>query len=164
MIIHLKDEARQCGSCTLCCKVMGVHEGDFHKPKDRWCPHALKHAGCGIYETRPTKCRDFNCLWVTGQFGHPEHRPDKIHGVVTSSTDGKNWVIHEDPGYEGFARQALKPAITAWLDRGEEHYVIVVCGNKRSFNGDMRTFERLKAAGTAEVLGAADITEPKART
>jgi hypothetical protein len=142
---------------------MGVEEGDFHKPKDRWCPHALKKRGCACYETRPTKCRDFNCLWVTGQFGEAAHRPDKIHGVVTATTTGENWVIHEDPGYEGYARRVLKPAIDAWLDRGPSHYVIVVCGSKRSFNGDIRTFERLRAAGTSEVHGAYDVTGPVSR-
>ena len=158
LTIRLNDK-RECGTCSLCCKVMGVQEGDFHKPKDVWCPCAKKGLGCLVYDNRPSKCRDFNCLWVTGQFGHPEHRPDKIHGVVTSSTDGKNWVIHEDPGYEGYARRVLKDAITAWLDLGPEHYVIIVCGSKRSFNGDIRTFKRLKAAGTSEVLGAQDVTE-----
>jgi hypothetical protein len=163
VIIPLKDETRHCGDCTLCCKVLGVEEGDFHKRKDQWCAHATKRHGCGIYETRPSKCRDFACLWLTGQFGRDEHRPDKIHGVVTPTTDGKNWVIHEDPGFPGHARAVLKRAITTWLDRGKEFYVVVVCGDKRSYNGDVRTFKQMIDAGAPDFAGARDITEPRAR-
>jgi hypothetical protein len=162
--IVINEQPRICGACNLCCKVMGVQEGEFHKLKDHWCPHTSKGCGCSIYESRPTKCADFNCLWVTGQFGDAQHRPDKIHGVVTTTTDGKNWIIHEDPGYEGHARQVLKPAITTWLDRGSEYYVIVVCGSKRSFNGDTRTFQKLMDAGAPEVLDAKGVTRPKPRT
>jgi Fe-S-cluster containining protein len=162
-MIVINEKPRECGGCTLCCKVMGIQEGEFHKPKDEWCPHTKKGTGCGCYSTRPTKCRDFSCMWLTGQFGQTEHRPDKIHGVVIPTTDGRNWVIIEDPGYEGFARQVLKPAITLWLDRGMEHYVIVVCGKKRSFNGDSRTFQKLMADGAPEVLDAQAVTAPRRR-
>lgn len=158
MKIALKESTRECGNCRLCCKVMGVAaEGDFpHKLKDHWCPHVCGH-GCAIYARRPSPCRDFTCLWLTG-FGYDAHRPDKLHGVITATADGANMVIHEDPGYEGHARQALKPYIDQWLARGPAYYVVVVCGTKRAFLGDQRKFDQLKASDAAEVVGALDMT------
>jgi hypothetical protein len=157
MQILFKTEARACGPCSLCCKVMGIKDGDFDKPKDQWCPHAKKGRGCGIYPTRPSKCRDFQCLWLVGAFGGPEHRPDKIHAVVTPTTDKKNWVIHEDPGYAGHARRVLKPVIDQWLKRDVSHYVVVVCGTKRVFFGQRQKFEQLRTAGADEVNQIRDV-------
>jgi hypothetical protein len=156
MRIIFKTEPRVCGPCRACCKVMGVQEGDFHKPKDRWCPHVCGH-GCNTYATRPQPCRDFDCLWLTG-FGGPEHRPDKIHGVLTATKDGGSWVIHEDPGYEGHARAVLKPQIDQWVARGAAFYVVVVCGTKRAFFGDQQTWARLMASAAPEVVGAQAVT------
>lgn len=73
---------RECGGCTACCKVMGVPE--LSKPDFVVCGHATKKVGCGIYEKRPTSCREFNCLWAYGLL--PEGcRPDKI-GIVCVPT------------------------------------------------------------------------------
>lgn len=146
-------EGRTCGECTLCCKVMGVKDEGFEKPKDRWCQHAKKGRGCAIYETRPPICQTFKCLWLgSGDDMRADLRPDKIHGLLTNTTDGKNIVIHEDPGYPGHARQALRVATDNWLRLSPEHYVIVVCGTKRTFLGKMEKFEALKAAGVEEVM------------
>lgn len=155
--LHFKEKPRVCGPCTECCRTMGVQEGDFHKRKDEWCQHAHAGRGCAIYETRPTPCRDFTCLWLTG-WGDLAHRPDKIHGVLTATADGQNWTIHEHSGYEGHARRVLKPYIDQWVARGLEFYVIVVCGTKRAFLGDARTFERLRGGNAPEVVGASDVT------
>ncbi len=34
-----KNMDRECGTCTLCCKVMGIHALD--KPRGVWCDHAM---------------------------------------------------------------------------------------------------------------------------
>lgn len=100
MIIKLTPTpaANACGPCTLCCKVLAVKEID--KPTNTWCKHASRASGCGIYDTRPTSCRQFNCVWLSNNLA-PHLRPDKIHGVITLTTDGKNIVVFEDPGYPG---------------------------------------------------------------
>lgn len=158
-VIPLKAEPEpSCGPCTLCCKVMGIDDGEFKKPKDQWCPHARKKSGCGIYETRPTVCQSFKCLWLAGKFGDTRYRPDKIHGVITMTTDGKNFVIHEDPGYRGHATIALKPVIDRWIGLNDENYVIVVCGTNRTFFGKMAKFEQLRAAGNDEVAVIKNVT------
>jgi hypothetical protein len=41
---------RACGSCTLCCKVVGVLE--IGKAAGAWCPHCAGAKRCTIYEAR----------------------------------------------------------------------------------------------------------------
>lgn len=55
---------RQCGSCTLCCKVLEVT--DLAKPVDTACTHILAGGGCAIYHQRPRQCRGFSCAWLQG--------------------------------------------------------------------------------------------------
>ena len=76
-----KVSVNECGTCTLCCKLVHVHEID--KPVGRWCPHCSLGKGCQIYEVRPAECKTWNCLWLQGAFGNdPDLRPDKCKVVV----------------------------------------------------------------------------------
>lgn len=90
-----------CGDCRLCCKVLGIVE--LKKPVGKWCSHTCK-AGCGIYETRPQSCQDYECVWlsVAVHTEHPlpmEFRPDKLHIVFTQSSDDEKQLSgHVDPG------------------------------------------------------------------
>ena len=72
-----KGEKRSCGSCYMCCTLMGVPEID--KKDGEPCKYAKKGPckdACTIYETRPQACRDFECLWLLG-FGEERDKPDK---------------------------------------------------------------------------------------
>jgi hypothetical protein len=142
---------RECGECQLCCKVMAIDAPELKKPKDTWCGFAQKKCGCSIYHGRPSVCRDFECLWLQGKFGGPENRPDKIHGVITTTTDHANIIIHEDPGYPGHASAVLKPFIEAWLAHGPRNYIVVVCGTNRRFLGTKERWQELQARGADEV-------------
>lgn len=64
--------ARECGECTACCDVMIVPE--LNKPANKTCKYA--DGGCRMYEHRPTTCKDWNCLWISGEF-RDRDRPDK---------------------------------------------------------------------------------------
>src|SRR5436305_4270883 len=57
---------RECGDCTLCCKIMGIRE--LNKPPGSWCSHCKPARGCAIYERRPQECRSFVCGYL--------HSPD----------------------------------------------------------------------------------------
>ena len=60
---------KTCGSCTLCCKVVGIAE--LKKPADVWCGHCNKAKGCRIYDTRPQVCRKYsteNCEYHGGDY------------------------------------------------------------------------------------------------
>src|SRR5262245_61276264 len=131
MRIELKPaEENACGGCTLCCKVLNIEE--LQKPQGRWCEHAQKGRGCGIYTdpARPAICADFHCLWQL-QGLPPQLRPDRIHGVLVPATDRKNLTLHEDPGYPEQARRALKAVIDGWTADGTR-FVVVVCGQRRT--------------------------------
>ena len=64
-------DARQCGSCSLCCKLPSVR--DFNKPIDTWCSHCRPgKGGCSIYADRPNRCRAFVCGWLASDKIPPE--------------------------------------------------------------------------------------------
>jgi hypothetical protein len=74
--------ARECGTCTMCCKIMGIKE--IEKPSGQWCPHCLPGKGCGIYQDRPTECRTFMCDWLQAEALGPEWKPEKSKIVLVS--------------------------------------------------------------------------------
>jgi hypothetical protein len=84
---------RECGTCTLCCKVLGI--GALGKPAGQWCPHCQPGKGCAVYETRPEECRTFLCDWLRNEALGPEWKPEKSKIVLASS--GKNIIAYVDP-------------------------------------------------------------------
>lgn len=91
-----------CGTCTLCCKIMGVPE--LHKLPGEWCQHVDPKKGCMIYDDRPQVCIDFECLWLQAQgrgdenmLKKPELRPDRCKGVVVTSEQSMGIVVKLDP-------------------------------------------------------------------
>jgi hypothetical protein len=95
---------RDCGGCTLCCKVLGIAE--LEKPKGRWCPHCAVGRGCGAYEDRPRECRTFNCLWLLRETLGPEWRPDRAKFVLCPTEDNSTLLVHVDPGAPDAWRRA----------------------------------------------------------
>jgi len=57
------DATRECGPCSACCYVIGVHE--LEKGTYETCANVCE-AGCGIYAERPGSCRTFECQWLRG--------------------------------------------------------------------------------------------------
>lgn len=91
-------QPRACGSCSLCCKLVGIAE--LNKPMGQWCPHCIKSGGCGIYESRPNECRTFNCEWLTNAQISDDWRPIRSKMVLYHVHDGgmEKLVVHVDPG------------------------------------------------------------------
>jgi hypothetical protein len=87
---------RQCGSCTLCCKVLAVAE--LEKPGGVWCPHCRPGKGCGIYETRPQECRTFRCLWLADPQFPEELKPERSKLVFALDATKKRVIAYCDPG------------------------------------------------------------------
>lgn len=62
-----------CDGCTLCCSAPAIDssvildfEKDFQpKPACETCEF-VKDGGCGRYDTRPSVCRDYSCLYTMG--------------------------------------------------------------------------------------------------
>ena len=128
---------RECGTCSLCCKLLAIKDEWLTKAQGEWCSHVVKGGGCGCYETRPSVCRGFECLWLSSTVSPIEMRPDKIKGVLTVTTDGHHIVLHEDPAYPNKARLALKPMLDKWIEDGA-HYYVVVREKRRWFYGNPR--------------------------
>lgn len=101
---------RQCGSCTLCCKLMPMTSRQdedstrtaaemikagmlslkeaagmikvFDKPAGQRCPHQRHGKGCAIYSIRPFGCRFWNCRWLVSDDTTDLRRPDRAHYVL----------------------------------------------------------------------------------
>jgi hypothetical protein len=135
-------ESRACGTCTLCCYLMGV--GGLNKPSGVWCQHVQSEAegsGCGIYDdpVKPKECSTWRCGWLSEGFmpGHDATmRPDRIHAVLTRATDGVNWRLIEDPDHKGVGRAKLAEQIKAFLAADPAHYVKVTCAGENDIFGN----------------------------
>ena len=90
-------DGRSCGSCTLCCKIMGVPE--LNKPRGAWCVHCDVGSGCRIYADRPEECRSFLCGWLTNPRFGPEWKPDRSKIVITVDRDGNGLTFQCDRGF-----------------------------------------------------------------
>lgn len=86
---------RECGSCSLCCKVMGI--ADLDKPPGVWCGHFARGAGCGIYQDRPTECRTFACEWLKFDGWDAAWKPDKARFVMFTQDGGRRLKVVVDP-------------------------------------------------------------------
>ncbi|MGL4324119.1 MAG: hypothetical protein ACRCTD_08760 [Beijerinckiaceae bacterium] len=116
------EAARECGTCTLCCKVFDVPV--LNKPSGQWCGHCKPGQGCAIHATRPQYCRDFFCLWISQTWLGPEWKPSiskivltisPLNGMLTAQVDANTpnaW--RKDPYYGQLKRWA-----EAALERGE---------------------------------------------
>ncbi|MDB5590450.1 hypothetical protein [Enterovirga sp.] len=87
---------RECGTCTLCCKVYDVPS--LLKPAGQWCRHCRPGRGCGIHETRPQHCRSFHCLWMTQGWLGPDWKPERAKMVLTIDPATRFLLVQVDPG------------------------------------------------------------------
>jgi len=122
-----KSGPRKCGGCTLCCKLLPVHEGhtvngrdapgSFHKPAGQRCPHQRTGKGCAIYRKPgfPTACMFWNCRWLVNDDTADLHRPDRSHYVLDILPD----FVTVTAGIEEGAPDAVKvEVIQVWVDPG----------------------------------------------
>jgi hypothetical protein len=122
--------ARACGTCSLCCTVMGVSE--IAKPRNVKCDCLTPLGRCGIYADRPDSCRQFKCLWLQGAL--PEGlRPERVRAVGDVNGQGDMIVFHIAPADRGAHRRgALRDFIAAVSPKVT---IIVVCGEERHIIG-----------------------------
>jgi len=107
--------SRECGSCTLCCKVMGIHA--LEKPRHVWCDHAMPGRGCAIYETRPEECRTFACTWLLDETLGSEWKPDKCKMVLVS--EGTRTMVYVDAAQpDAWKKQPYLARLTALMQAG----------------------------------------------
>jgi hypothetical protein len=93
---------RECGQCTLCCKLLKVDV--IEKPAGKWCKHCTPGKGCNIYAERPDVCAAWFCGWREWERLGPKWYPLKskmIFSATDVSLDPKNPRIEVDvdPSY-----------------------------------------------------------------
>lgn len=111
---------RQCGSCTLCCKLLPVNEGitindhhipGFHKEAGVRCMHQCSK-GCRVYATpkMPHSCQLWNCRWIVNDDTADLSRPDRVHYVIDMAPD---YVVLRD---DNTGQQMNEEVIQVWVD------------------------------------------------
>lgn len=76
---------RQCGDCTLCCKLLPVRE--LKKLAGARCAHQRHGKGCAIYGRHPPSCALWSCVWLSGRDAADLRRPDRSHYVIDIMPD-----------------------------------------------------------------------------
>ncbi len=95
---------RACGTCSLCCKVVGVEE--LAKPIGAWCLHCVRGKGCAIYDARPPSCRRFHCQWLLADGLGPEWKPERAKFALLKSENGRHLTAFVDPGFPSAWRRS----------------------------------------------------------
>jgi hypothetical protein len=124
--INTAAPGRDCGSCTLCCKVYEVPS--LAKPANQWCSHCAPGKGCGIWQTRPDHCRAFFCMWMTDARLPAEWKPDKSKFVLTFDPASRYLMVQVDPGApKAWRQEPYYSQLMTWAKAllTEERLVIV---------------------------------------
>ena len=101
---------RQCGDCSMCCKLPAIEDEELSKPAHQWCQHARPGSGCAIYETRPAACRAFLCCWLTLEDMGPHWKPNKCKMVVSYRRNhqfgGRGYIVNLDRNHPNAWRRS----------------------------------------------------------
>lgn len=92
---------RECGKCSLCCKLLHVIE--LNKPANQWCKHCRPgYGGCTIHDTRPDICRGYFCGWMLSKNVSEEWYPLRSHMILSLGkfNDVQCVTVTVDPNYD----------------------------------------------------------------
>ncbi|ODT85904.1 YkgJ family cysteine cluster protein [Phenylobacterium sp. SCN 70-31] len=122
---------KACGPCTLCCRVLAV--GELDKPAGRTCAHQKTGVGCGIYETRPSGCRTFECVWLMDPEMPHRFRPDQTKVVLDQDAQGLRLIARCDPANpQAWRRNPMYAALKGYAADtwGTGRIVLAVAGHR----------------------------------
>ena len=122
---------RDCGSCSLCCKVLGIPETD--SPPGQWCRHVASGRGCAIHPTRPEGCRTFYCHYLRNPRLGPEWKPERAKFLLSIEMGGRRMVVAPDPAVPAAWRQApFYGQFKRWAlaGAGSNHQILVFQGKR----------------------------------
>ena len=120
---------RECGSCMLCCKLLGIRE--INKPEYQWCTHCKAGRGCTIYDSRPKSCRDFYCGYRQSDDVSEAWFPAKSRMLLRAQ--GIGIICYVDTGYpDAWKQQPYYRDLKRWAQRAvnTEHNVLVNIGGR----------------------------------
>lgn len=116
---------RECGSCSLCCKVYNIVE--IEKAAGRWCGHCKPGRGCKIHAERPRQCADFECLWRLDPAMPAQWKPDQAKMVATIHPVTRNIQVQVDPGLpSAWSRQPYHGHLRQWSKQNMPKGIYVV--------------------------------------
>jgi hypothetical protein len=142
--------SRECGTCTLCCKVMGIEE--LEKPRGVWCDHAMPGRGCAIYDARPHSCRVFSCLWLLDEGLGEEWKPEKSKLVIVPDNDTKATRVYVDAASpNAWKREPYHSSLLDFMHKGiaEGRLVFINVGTRHGLLlPDPQNGWRLEELGT----------------
>jgi hypothetical protein len=78
---------RDCGACTLCCRVPPVDTPEFQKQAGVLCGHCQESRGCAIHTARPPVCREWFCGWRRLPLLDDSWRPDRCGVLIALGAD-----------------------------------------------------------------------------
>jgi len=120
---------KECGSCSLCCKLVPVKE--IEKPRNTWCEHCTK-PGCAIYADRPRSCVKWSCVWLLSDL--PESlKPRVCHVVIDPVAEEVRWTIDGGEPEAWFACQIwVDPTHpNAWNNPELLGYLATLCAQEK---------------------------------
>jgi hypothetical protein len=104
---------RECGTCTLCCKVAAVEE--LSKRNGVWCHHCQKGQRCTVYDKRPPSCRSFYCQWMLQPRLGSEWKPERAKFALVRTESGRRLTALVDPGFpSAWRRSPYYEALKRW--------------------------------------------------
>jgi hypothetical protein len=116
---------RECGSCSMCCKVYNIPE--INKPAGKWCSHCKPGKGCVIHDALPTQCAEFNCLWRIEEKLPPHWKPDQAKMVVTIHPfSGYVYVQVDSSSPSAWRRQPYCEQLRGWATKNLQLGIYVV--------------------------------------
>jgi len=123
--------ARECGECTMCCKVMGIEE--LEKPAGTWCTHCTTGRGCSIYDRRPAECRAFVCAWLQSDVFGEEWKPSRCKFALWAEPGNVNLKVSVDPARpDAWRKEPYYSYFKTWvrerIDRGGK--VVILTGKR----------------------------------
>jgi hypothetical protein len=123
---------RLCGSCTLCCTVVGVEE--LRKPPGVTCSHLALGKGCTIRDERPQSCRRFFCGWRLDPNIDSLWKPEIAGFVLTISMHHGSLMAMVDPARpNAWKMQPYHGRMREWSARAfkeDKRIVAVVAGGE----------------------------------
>ncbi|MGD9739810.1 MAG: hypothetical protein AB7O56_10820 [Bauldia sp.] len=115
--IAQRSAGRTCGTCSLCCKLLGI--GELDKKPGAWCSKCDPPHGCTIYESRPTECREFACVWLESARLGDAWKPSRSRIVLYMIDGGERLIAHVDAGSpDAWRREPYYAQLKAWARSG----------------------------------------------
>lgn len=164
---------RQCGECTLCCRLVPVRELD--KPANTPCKHQ-RRTGCRIHHQPrkgfPRSCELWSCAWLVGEpdILRPDHAGwvvDCMPDLVRLRRNDDHAIIDEVTMLQVWVRPGVDPIEDPRLRRLAEKYAAIGQGTLLRWGTERAVAifpPQLSSDGQWHVIGDAQMVRGETRT